>query len=175
MSVSRIKPALLGFALCFGCAFQASAVDISRFDYQSATGMCSGTTSVGGSNLRYRPLSIDNIGSTDQFVSCGFQGDDQADGRGSQTVAVRVYNGSALSATIDCVLIDGFRSGANTVATFTNKSVDLAAGASTFVTWVPADITPAPPAIDLPQVQCVLPGGTSLQYGYKRYLEGVGL
>ena len=173
MNVSTIKPVLLGVALCFGCAFQASAVEQERVDLRSAVGLCSGTTSVGGSNLRYRPMSIDNIGTTDQFVSCALNADPLS--RGSSNITVRVSNESATAATVNCVLIDGYRAGATTFATFTNKSADLAAaGGTAFITWVPADITPAPAEIFVPQVQCVLPGGTSLNYAYQFYNEDVG-
>lgn len=173
MKNSITNAVIAGLGLTLG-AFAAGAVELNRFDYQAATGVCQGNSAVYGSNLRFRPLSADNIGTTDQFISCALQGDDST-GRGSSNVTVRVQNAGAGTATINCILVNGFRSNPTTqFATYTNKSAVVAAGGSAFITWVPADITPAPAEINLPQVQCQLPGSTGVLYTYKNYLEDVG-
>lgn len=176
MSNSTTKAIIAGLGLTLG-AFAAGAVEVNRFDYQSAVGVCNGETSSFSGNLRFRPLSVDNIGTTDQFINCGLQGDDSAGvaGRGSQNVAVHIQNANTTSRAINCILINGFRSTPTVVfATYTAKSTTVAAGGGVNVFWVPGDISPAPAEIYLPQFQCQLPGGTGLNYVFKNYLEDVG-
>lgn len=171
MKTSTMTAGLLG-CLGLGMVFHAEATQRERYDYQSAVGICQGNSAVYGSNLRARPLSTDNIGTTNQFISCGMQGDDST-GRGADSVFVRVYNGDTVAHDVQCILVDGYRAGGAAIATYTTKTVTLAAGATDTITWVPADIATAPAKIYLPQLQCLLPSGTALQYTGKDYSEVV--
>lgn len=165
--------AALGLTLAVGATSQAKAATSSRYDYQSAAGVCQGNSSAYAGNLRFRALQVDNIGTTLQYVTCALQGDDST-GRGASAVFVEVANNDTVSHDISCILVNGYRQGTSVNATFTTKVATVAPGSSAFIEWVPSDVVPAVTSIELPQIQCGLPGATALDYTGKNYSEDVG-
>lgn len=156
-------------------ASSAMAVQIARQDFQGAVGMCKPALPAYAANLRNRPLGMANESDSAVFLTCNWQGDDTQNGtRGARRVFVVVSNTSAADQVVACTLVNGFQSGALTVATYTPKTATIAAGASATIEWVPADIAGAPDQIKLPALSCNLPGGTTLQYTGKQYNEDVG-
>lgn len=152
----------------------AQAVEQNRTDQQGASGMCQGALASYNANLRARPLGLANEGSATAFVSCAWQGDDTANGRGSQQIQVVIGNNGSAAAAVNCTLVNGFQAGTFVNATYTLKSATIAPGAAATITWVPGDIVGAPPEIRLPALSCQLPPGTVIQHTIKSYLEDVG-
>lgn len=156
-------------------AYPALAVEVARQDFQGAAGMCKGATPAYNDALRIAPLGMANESAAAVFITCNFQGDDtQNSTRGAQRVSVSFVNNSTSSRTVACTLVNGFQSGSTTVATYTPKSIVIAAGATASIAWVPGDIAGAPTQIKLPALSCNVPAGTTLQFTAKQYNEDVG-
>ncbi len=173
----RIGLSLCSIGLMLACsmASTAMAVEISRQDFQGAVGMCKASTPAYNASLRNRPLGMANESSSAVYVTCNWQGDDTQNGtRGARRVFVVVGNTSTAPKTVACTLVNGFQSGTTTVATYTPKTVTVAAGAAATIEWVPGDIAGGTDQIKLPALSCNLPGGTTLQYTGKQYNEDVG-
>jgi hypothetical protein len=168
---------LCGVVLTLACsvASTAMAVEISRQDFQGAVGMCKASTPAHNAGLRNRPLGMANESSAAIYVTCNWQGDDTQNGtRGARRVFVVVSNTSTAPQTVACTLVNGFQSGTTINATYTPKTVTIAAGAAATIEWVPADVAVGSDQIKLPALSCNLPAGTTLQYTGKQYNEDVG-
>lgn len=171
--MSRPYLALSLFALsAFGCV--ANAAEVGRYDFQGAAGLCKGALPSHRDALRARPLGLANVSQSDAFVTCSWQGDATANGRGASQVFVLVSNTSSAGKSISCTLVNGTQAGAVTAATYTPKSVGLNPGTNTFLAWLPSEIAGSPSEITLPAVTCSLPAGTTLHYTGRNYLEDVG-
>lgn len=152
----------------------ANAAEAGRYDFQSAVGLCKGALQSHRDALRAKPLGLENISSGDAFVTCNWQGDATANGRGASQVFVLVSNTSTGGRTISCTLTNGTQAGATTTATYTLKTIGLSPGTNTFLAWLPSELPGAPAEITQPSVTCLLPTGTSLHYTGRNYLEDVG-
>lgn len=173
--MKRISWLFAGSVALIGLSVQALAVDKPRADYQGAVGMCKAALPSFNVSLRNRPLGIANESSSDVYITCNWQGDDsQFSTRGATKVSVVISNNSQASQTVACTLVNGFQHGSTNTATFTPKTVAIAAGTGASIEWVPADIAGAPTLIKLPALSCMLPGGTTLQYTTREYNEDVG-
>jgi len=165
----------IGLTMVGSLAIPAQAVEIARQDFQGAVGMCKGATPAYSAALRNRPLGMANESGSVAYVTCNWQGDDtQNTTRGARLLTVVIGNTGTSAQTVDCTLINGFQSGAQTVASYTPKTATVAAGGSATIQWVPADLAGAPDQIKLPALSCSLPAGTVLQYTSKQYNEDVG-
>lgn len=156
-------------------AFSTQALDVTRNDFQGASGMCKAATPAYAASVRYRPLGLSNESESAVYVTCNWQGDDsQGSVRGARRVSVTVTNDGTADATFDCTLVNGFQSGTNLQATYTTKSTSVSAGAGATIEWLPAEVTSTEPTIGLPSLSCRLPGNTTLQFTRKEYNENVG-
>jgi len=165
----------IGLTMAGATASTAMAVEIARQDFQGAVGLCKAALPANNAGLRNRPLGMANESTSAIFVTCNWQGDDTQNGtRGARRVSVVVGNSSTVAQIVACTLVNGFQSGTQTFASYTPKTVTIAAGTSASIEWVPADIAGAPDQIKLPALSCNLPGGTTLQYTSKQYNEDVG-
>ena len=172
--MSRLPPLCIAI-MSILWADSAQAVDVSRYDQQSAVGLCQAQLPAHRDSLRARPLGLTNDGTTPIFVNCGWQGDDAAGStRGATRISVNVSNGGTTPIVVNCTLISGFQSGFVTQATYTPKAIGVTAGSGGFIEWVPAEVAGAPATIKLPSVSCQLPPKATLQYTGKVYSENVG-
>lgn len=165
---------LAGMALMCAALGDARAVEVFRYDYQGAAGVCQPSLPEYEAGLRSRPLGLANEGTTTAFVTCTFRGDDTAGGRGAWQVLVNVANDGTTSQTVKCTLVDGAASGATSNATYTPKSAGLFIGGAAFIAWVPTDIAGSPAKINRPALSCALPAKTTLQYLGINYDENIG-
>lgn len=151
------------------------AVELPRSDFQGASGLCKASTPAFAASVRYRPLGLANESDSAIYVTCNWQGDDsQSSVRGARRVYVVISNFGGDAQDVTCTLVNGFQSGANVQATYTPKTVNIAAGAGATIEWLPADVPGSQATIKLPAVSCVLPGNSTLQHTGKEYNEDVG-
>ncbi|MGH8031982.1 MAG: hypothetical protein ACREO8_06340, partial [Luteimonas sp.] len=94
--------------------------------------------------------------------------------RGATRVSIVLTNNSSAAQSIGCTLVNGFQAGTNLQATYTPKTVSIAAGQSGTIAWVPSELSGAPARILLPAAICLLPVSSTLQYTGKEYAEDVG-
>lgn len=166
---------LAAAVLALPAVLPAQAVEVTRTDLQGASGMCKAALPAHAAAARYRPLGLSNESTANIFVSCTWQGDDsQNTTRGARRVFVVVSNHASAARPISCTLVNGHQSGTNVQATYTVKTLNVAAGAGARFEWLPEDVTGTPATIRLPAVSCVLPPQATLQYTGKVYNEDVG-
>lgn len=151
------------------------AVEVTRSDFQGASGLCKAATPAFAASVRHRPLGLANESASGIFVTCNWQGDDsQNTVRGARRVFVVVSNYGASAQDVTCTLVNGFQSGITLLATYTSKTVNIAAGAGATIEWLPGDVPGSQTTIKLPALSCLLPGDSTLQYTGKEYNEDVG-
>ena len=165
--------ALLASAL--GASTPVAAADASRYDQQGAAAICQPSLPAQAGNLRARPLGLTNEGTATTFVTCTFQGDDTANGRGATQIEANVSLAGTVAAAITCTLVDGLASGTGAAATYTTRSAAAFPNAfGNSIAWVPADLAGAPSRITQPAIQCGLPPAATLHYLGRYYDENVG-
>lgn len=164
------------FLVLVSCAATAGAAQLPRVDVQGASGMCRASTPAFAEATRYRPLGLANESATQIYVTCNWQGDDHQDSvRGAKRLYVAITNNSGSEQSYTCTLVNGHQSGASIFATYTPKTVSIAAGGGAELVWVPADVPNAKPSgIDRPSLSCVLPPSSTIQYTGREYNEDVG-
>lgn len=163
-------------AALLAVASSASAVDATRYDYQSAAALCQPTLPEHGADLRSQPLvGLSNLSDEHIFVTCAYRGDDTAGGRGAWRVTANVAAyGRATSVLVSCTLVNGRAVGPSSNATYTTRTVPVPAATGVTMAWVPEAINGTPPTITRPALMCGLPAGTSLQFVAIHYDENVG-
>jgi hypothetical protein len=152
----------------------ARAVDVARYDFQGAAGICAPSLPVHGANLRARPLALVNEGTSDVFVTCTFFGDDTAGGRAASRIAINIGNEGAATAIVSCTLVNGFASGSAINATYSTKSSAVFSRTGVFLSWTPQELGGTPASIQRAAVQCRLPARTALHYVGIHYPENIG-
>lgn len=156
-------------------ALPAAAVEVARTDVQGASGLCKASTPAFAAGVRHRPLGLANESDSSIYVSCNLQGDDsQNTVRGSRRVWAVITNNASAARNVTCTLVNGFESGPTRPATFTPKTVSIAAGQGATIEWLPADLPGGVTTIKLPALSCLMPGRSTLQHVGKEYNEDVG-
>lgn len=137
--------------------------------------MCKAATPAYAAGVRYRPLGVANESTETVYVTCNWQGDDNATAaRGATRVYVAISNYASATSSITCTLVEGHQDGALSFASYTPKTISIAAGAGAILQWLPSELAGGPARIDLPSLSCVLPAGATLNYTGKEYNEDVG-
>jgi hypothetical protein len=177
------RSAVIASAIAAGSAISilggaAFAVEMPRYDYQGAAGVCQAASPDNEPNLRSEPLGLSNSGTTPAFVTCAIQGSDPTGQRGAYQVLVNVANNGTASQIIRCTLVVVFRKPGETVdrTVYSPRAQVVLPGAGAFISWVPTDLTGTTggPEISKSGVMCGLPGKTTLQYTGNYYREDVG-
>lgn len=179
--LARIRSAAAPFvAFCLLAAAQpAFALDLPRFDYQGASGVCLPSSQAFEAAARARPLGLANTSAGTIFVTCPFRGTDPLFQAGAYQVQVVVGNEDAVnSKVITCTLVVTYRLPGETVdrIAYVPRTVGLAPGAGNFITWGPTDFTGVPGAQRIPMsaVSCGMPPLTTVNYTGNYYYENVG-
>lgn len=154
----------------------STAAEVSRVDVQGAVGMCKAMTHADAAGTRYRPLALANESNASIWVACNWQGDDSPQTvRAAKRLAVLVSNFGTTAQQVSCTLVNGHQTGGLLFASYTPKTVTIAAGGYAELAWLPGEIAnPKPSGIDRPSMSCVLPSDTALQYTTREYNENVG-
>ncbi len=166
------KTMLVGAAIAAalaGVSTDAHAVTVllTRTMGQNATGLCNAMAPAQEATLRKFPLGLKNVGTTAQPIACSTPGDQGSPGNN----LVRIYIFSEIQTAVDvnCTLVDGDLVQG---ATFYPKTVNLAAGASSFIGWTPAEFGLAHfHARD--NLNCSLPAGVNMSLVAWTYDESV--
>lgn len=149
----------------------ADAAPSSRYDYQTAPGVCQGALPAFAGTLRARPLALANEGNATAFVTCGPRGTEPLYNQTISRAFVTVGNSTAATITISCTWVHGFAN--SSVTQFVPVSVSVEPGANVFVNLRPADLTGSQ-ALKWPQVSCQLPPGGLVYYTGVLYEEEIG-
>lgn len=150
----------------------ADAALSSRYDYQTAAGVCQGALPAFAGTLRARPLAIANEGSTTAFITCGLRGSEPGFNRTISRAFVTLGNGSATTSTVSCTWVHGFGTSSDTQ--FIPKSIQIDPGEMVFLSLRPTDLTGAEPSLKWPQISCQLPPGGIVYYTGVLYEEEIG-
>lgn len=125
---------------------------------QNASGTCSGALPAFDQSLRFRPLAIVNVATTNAFVSCTHE---NAFGNPVTVYGARIHNPTGASVNVSCTFVTGRDS-------FTKfsfpKTQTFAAGAGGFILWTAAADNGGVNFQDLSNLSCNLPAGVELEY-----------
>jgi hypothetical protein len=173
-----LRPAAISalVALCVAAPWgEVAAVDVFRYDFQGAAGICQPALSSHAASLRARPLGLINEGTESAFVTCTFRGDPRANERGATKVQVHVGHVGEAGSTVTCTFVEGVELGGVSNAVYRTKSLPVYGGsAGASMTWQPSEIAGAPALIYQPALQCQLGPGTAIHYISVYYDEDVG-
>ncbi|MEN1956907.1 hypothetical protein [Luteimonas changyuni] len=173
----RRAASLLFAASCLLALSPSSdAAELGRVDVQGAVGMCRAITQADAAGIRYRPLALANESSGIARVACSWQGDDSPQTvRAAKRLAVTISNFGVVPVEVSCTLVNGHQTGALVYASYTPKTVAIAAGASAELAWLPGDVANSKPSgIDRPSVSCLLPPQAAMMHTTREYNENVG-
>lgn len=175
----RRAPAKLPAAIALLVLSQAAfALDLPRYDYQGASGVCLPSTPAFEAAVRARPLGLANESAGTVFITCPFRGTDPTLQVGAYQVQVQVGNNDVVSKAITCTLVVTYRLPGQTVdrLAYVPRSVGLVPGGGNFITWGPTDFTGVPGAQRIPMsaVSCAMPALTTVHYTGNYYYQDVG-
>ncbi len=147
----------------------AQAAPIARQIVGTAAGLCTPAFGPSEVAIRKRPLSVQNEGSTNAFITCSFSSQ-------GQPTAAGVYVNSIDGAvhTVTCTGVTSYLTATNQ---YSVKSVDVGPGTGQEeIAWVPADFTGT--TTNFPSsyfsVSCGLPPGTGVNDIYVSFSEEIG-
>ena len=157
-----MKTSILGLAVVAVVASLASGnAQAIRYD-QNGSGTCNGALPFFDQNLRFRPLAVANIGSTNAFVTCT-QASRETSPASATEARVYLHNTSSTSATVSCIYRPGEEVGAASPTAFP-KNLVLAAGQTGFIIWTSAADN-AGNSFERPaNFSCNLPVGFELEF-----------
>jgi len=165
-----------GLAIVLGAfiAGDAMAVTQARTLYSNPTGYCQAALPVFETNLRKRPVAVQNEGSSNAFVSCAFTS--QFSGADNKPTEIGIYaqNLGSVARDLTCTLVTGFATGP--LNQNITKTVTLpVGGAQRLTTWEPADFSGGDfPNFGPYSMSCNLLPGVGLNDSYINFMEDVG-
>ena len=150
-----------------GAVPTAQATTITRTMGQNVTGLCNAMAPAQEATLRKFPLGLKNVGTTAQPIACSAPGDQSSAGN----TLVKIYIFSEIQTAVDvkCTLVDGDLIQG---AVFYPKTVNLAAGATSSISWTPAEFN----LLNFharANLNCSLPAGVNMSLMAWTYDESV--
>lgn len=126
----------------------------------NATAFCQGALPAFDTQIRKRPLGVNNEGDSSAFVSCSIPVGHNPTAVENGLVALT--NTSATAITVSCTLVDGMATGVSGQAPgYYPKSVAVAAGDTNGIVWTPGEYG-LPSFSPYQNFSCNLPPGVEL-------------
>ena len=149
--------ALAVFVAAASVPGSGSALDLFATNISNAAGNCQITDPSSAPNIRAKALSLDNLGTSGVWITCGLMSDKTSAGITSLTIAL--HNQNSVPSTISCTAVIGKSS---SPAAYYAKSVAIGPGAENQITWTAAGdgggiLFPHPAS-----VTCMLPPNTGI-------------
>lgn len=155
--------ALLTLALASAYSVPADAVTVLHGNASGPTARCQGALPVFDTNIRKRPLAVQNESSSNAFVTCSFEFDAaHADDNSPALLDVYLVNRSGAPRDVTCTAVSGFDTGTNE---FVSRTVTIPSGQQGNPFWTPADFTNGLGS-GLISISCNLPAGTGVNDTY---------
>jgi hypothetical protein len=175
----QISPKLAALAILsitlVASTHDLAAADARRFVAKNAGAICQPALPSGvGSNIRIRPLALQNEGTANAFVSCNFDGGSSLFSPRTQSVSLGLLNRTGVDVNITCTLVNGLDTGTAIDAEYVPRTTQVEAHSGSLVEFVVADLNGTPDAIHSPNISCMLPAGTGIgrvQHSYIITLE----
>lgn len=168
-----------GLALVIGAGFvsaDAQAATSSRFFYSNPAGLCQGALPAFETQIRKRPLAVQNEGSSNSFVTCAFtsQGSYGATTTNPTTIVVWFNAIGGADVTINCTGVSGYQTGNNEY--IPKSAVAPASGGQVGMTWSAADFEGAPANFPAGAfaISCNLPPGGAINDSRMTFAEEIG-
>ena len=161
-----MKYAILAIAILATPAYASNSIDGQVELYANASAVCGPALPVYDTNIRRRPLALQNESTTGVpgFATCGFIVDKRAIGNqygGTENFSIVSRNVYASgSRSITCTAVIGVDDGN---AVYHAKTVTVAPGARATMTWASSDYGVGAGGFPGPvSMSCMLPAGTAL-------------
>lgn len=160
---THLSGALLApLLLLAGIGMTPSAQATVRSEVQNASGTCQGALPVFDTQLRKRPLALNNEGADPAFVSCSLPASTYTVAGSAKTGALVVYfsNNTNVGTSVSCTFVDGARVVGN-VGFFT-KSVAVPSNSFAFIVWDSVPDNGGVPYSAFSNLSCLLQPGTEI-------------
>lgn len=126
---------------------------------------CQGALPAFETQIRKRPLAVQNEGSSTSFVTCSFEFDAAESAAGAELVDTYFTNGTAVDKTVNCTAVTGWSGGTNEyVSLSTVVPANSAGEANPF--WLAEDFEGGGMASGLVSISCNLPTGVGINDTY---------
>lgn len=164
---THLSSALLApLLLLAGIGMTPSAQAVSVTEGQNASGTCQGALPVFDTQLRKRPLALNNEGTDPAFVSCSLW----ATNYGQTTVvtgAIAAYfsNNTNTGSSVTCTFVDGVRV-VGGVGFFT-KTIAVPSNSFASIVWNSATDNGGVPYGAFSNLSCLLPPGTEISFIFR--------
>lgn len=129
------------------------------------TARCQGALPVFETQIRKRPLAVQNEGSAPSFITCSFEFDVGESMAGAELVDTYFTNNTGADVALTCTGVTGWQGGANEYVAFT---VDLLANGAEQGNpyWLADDFAGGGMASGLISISCQLPPGVGINDTY---------
>lgn len=175
MNIERaVLTAALLAAVAASATHSARAELKSRLDRQMGAGSCEPFVPTDGA--RFNAAGVRNAGASTLYVVCSPAGrGNMSTQEGDINMVVVLTNNSATTRTVTCTARPGSVQGSENLQLASTKSIVVAAGVATSLSWYPSDFLGSNrAALGNPNFTCALEPGVTLNYTFREYLEDVG-
>lgn len=170
MHRSRPAAAALAAAALAVAAGAASALDLTRIEYQNGGNACTGALPSYEGAFRKRPLEIKNEGTTSAFATCSTPTEETA--RRATFAGVRAQNHAAAGVSMSCTLVIGSYYESSSIAYFP-KTLTVPANGFARFDWTPESGNPTFGGRTV-SFSCNVPPGVGIAHVTKQFAEPVG-
>jgi hypothetical protein len=155
--------ALLTIAVASTYSISANAVETDHANGSNPAARCQGALPAFETQIRKRPLAVQNEGTANSFITCSFEAD-VGNATGNAPVLLDTYfsNNTAASINLTCTAVTGFQGGTNE---FVSKTVTMPAGGDGNLFWADTDFDDGF-ASGLVSISCNIPRGAGINDTY---------
>lgn len=155
--------ALLTIAVASTYSISANAVETDHANGSNPTARCQGALPAFETQIRKRPLAVQNEGTANSFITCSFESD-VGNAIGNAPVLLDTYfsNNTAAAVSLSCTAVTGFQGGTNE---YVNQTITIAPGQSGNPFWADTDFENGF-ASGLVSISCNIPPGVGINDTY---------
>lgn len=170
----KLATTIAGLTLAIAAVYSTPTAAQFHGNASQPVARCQGALPVFETQIRKRPLAIQNEGSASTFVTCGFEFDAYAAVDNSALIAdVYFSNNTGAEVTVNCTGVTGWAGGDNEYVSF---DVDIVANGSGVddggnLYWEDTDFAAGGMSSGLIAISCELPAGVGLNDTYVYWEE----
>jgi hypothetical protein len=156
--------ALLTIAVASAYSISANAVETDHANGTNPTARCQGALPAFETQIRKRPLAVQNEGTANSFITCSFE-TDVGNATGNAPVLLDTYfsNNTAAAINLSCTAVTGFQGGESNE--YLNQTITIPANGQGNLFWTDTDFENGI-ASGLISISCNIPRGVGINDTY---------
>lgn len=162
--------ALLTIAIASTYSISANAVETDHANGTNPTARCQGALPAFETQIRKRPLAVQNEGTANSFITCSFEYD-VVNAIGNSGVLLDTYfsNNTAAAVNLNCTAVTGFQ-GEDSVNEYVAQTIAIPANGHANPVWIDTDFENGF-ASGLISISCNIPPGVGINDTYIFWVE----